>query len=325
MSTDAPVASRVTLGRTNIVSTRLGLGCAIWPLACSYERVVDTVRAACDLGIRYLDIAPLYGTEEVIGRALKDAGAPDDVIVATKVCAYRDDLGIAYREYSGSTVYRSVERSLKGLQRSQLPIVHIHDCESQDLERVRARDGALDALVSLKEQGVVGAIGMATYCLESLETAIGCGAVDVIQSYHSYTLLNQDARRRIIPAAKAANLAFINAAPFAGHILATGARPDAKYNYRRAEPAVIQAVVKLETMCERKGVSVPTAAVAYSLMDSDIDVTIVGANSPEQLKECVEAFRAPLSSDDFEEMVSAVGASFPISSPYDRRLALNWG
>src|SRR5207253_476291 len=119
----------------------------------------------------------LYGTEEIVGFALKDAGAPQDLVLATKVCAYRDDLGIAYREYSGQTVYRSVERSLRRLQIHHLPIVHIHDCEAQDLQCVFAENGALRALLDLKAQGVVGSIGMATFCLESLQRAIDCGDV----------------------------------------------------------------------------------------------------------------------------------------------------
>src|ERR1041384_5639563 len=118
-------SSRVTLGRTKLVSTRLGLGCAIWPLTCTFDGVVEMLRTAFQVGIRQLDIAPLYGTEEIVGLALKYAGAPQDLVLATKVCAYRDDLGIAYREYSERTVYRSVERSLKRLKVHHLPIVHI--------------------------------------------------------------------------------------------------------------------------------------------------------------------------------------------------------
>lgn len=318
-------SSCVTLGRTGIISTRLALGCAIWPLVCTYDCVVEVFRTAFQVGIRHLDIAPLYGTEEIVGRALKDAEAPKDVVLATKVCAYKDDLGIAYREYSDRTVYRSVERSLKRLQVHHLPIVHIHDCEAQDLEWVFAKDGALRALLDLKDQGVVGSVGMATFCLKSLEKAIDCGDVDLIQSYHACTLLNQEAKEKVIPAARTRNISFINAAPFAGHILATGAVPEARYNYRPADPILIKAVQRLEEICTRKEVSLLTAALAYSLMDCEIDVTIVGANSPDQLRECVKSFIAPLSAADFQEIISAIGGGFPISSPYQGRLALNWG
>ena len=229
-----PIVRSVKLGRTGIISTRLGLGCAIWPLTRTYDAVVEIFSAAFELGIRHVDIAPLYGTEEVVGRAMRDAGVPSDVVVATKVCAYKDELGIAYREYSGSTAKRSVERSLTNLRLSHLPIVHLHDCEATDLQDVFAEDGALRALVDLKEQGLIGSIGMATYCLESLERAISSGAVDVIQSYHACTLLNREAKHRVMPAAFARNLSFINAAPFAGHILATGAVPGAKIQLQTA-------------------------------------------------------------------------------------------
>jgi D-threo-aldose 1-dehydrogenase len=313
---DLPVIPRVILGRTGIVSTRLGLGCAGWPLKKPYEQVVDVFRTAFASGIRHIDVAPLYGTEEIVGRALKDAERPNDMVLATKVCSYKDDLGIAYRDYSSRTVYLSVERSLTRLQVDHLSIVHIHDCEPENLAQAFARNGALRALLDLKSQGVVSSVGMATFSLECLEAAIAEGTVDHIQPYHSYTLLNQEAKQQVIPSARTRNLSVLNNAPFAGWILGTGSSTDAYYNYRPAEQSVIEAVQRLERICSRKGVSLATAAIAFSLMEPDIDVTVIGASSPDRVRERVEAVAAPLTGTDFEEMLSVAGGPFPLSSPY---------
>jgi D-threo-aldose 1-dehydrogenase len=306
----------VTLGRANIETTRLGLGSTGWPLQRSYKQVVEVLGTAFEAGIGYIDLAPLYGSEEIIGRALKDVPAPSGIVLATKVGCYRDDLGILYREYSDDTAFRSVERSLKRLQVDFLHVVHIHDCEAEDLSQIFARNGALRALVELKDRGVIGSIGMATYSPECLQAAIDCGDVDHVQSYHTYTLLNQTSKEHVFLAARAKNLSILNNAPFAGWILQSGAVPEAMYNYKPAEPAVIEAVQRLEEVCTRKEVTLPAAALAFSLLDPDIDVTVVGASSPEKVRERVRAFDIPLTTTDFDDLLAAAQGQFPISRPY---------
>jgi aryl-alcohol dehydrogenase-like predicted oxidoreductase len=177
-----PVVPTIILGRSGLVSSRLGLGFGGWSAGHNLEQLAEVLSYAFEIGIRHLDVAPLYGTEEILGRALKNIDTPPDLVLATKACSYRDDLKIVYREYSDRTVYRSVERSLKRLQVERLSIVHIHDCEPQDLPQVFARNGALKALSDLKEQGVIASIGMATFSVECLQAAIASEVVDQIQS-----------------------------------------------------------------------------------------------------------------------------------------------
>lgn len=307
---------QVVLGRSGITSTRLGLGCSIWPLKIPYQQVLDNLRTALDLGIRHIDVAPLYGTEEIVGRALHDLGIPKDLVLATKACAYLGELGILYREYSGATVYESVERSLQRLRVDCLDIVHLHDVEPEDLPHILSEKGALRALLDLKARGVVRSIGMATQSLVALQAAIDTNEFDHIQAYHSCTLLNQDLMQSVCPGARKKNLSILNNAPFAGFILATGPVPGARYNYRPAERPVTEAARRVEEVCTRKGVSLEMAALAFSLKNPEIDVTVVGASTPEKLRRRVEALQAPLGMDDFVEMILAAGGSFPISSPF---------
>ena len=83
------------------------------------------------------------------------------------------------------------------------------------------------------------------------------------------------------------------------------------------DTTVIEAVRQLEKICASKGVSLGTAALAFSLADPDIDVTVVGTKSPKRVTECVRAFAASLSADDFVEMLEVAGnPCFPLSSPY---------
>ena len=121
----------------------------------------------------------------------------------------------------------------------------------------------------------------------------------------------------LIVSARRKNLSVINTAPFAGFILATGAKEDAKYNYRPASAIVVDAVRRLEKICELKGVSLQTAALAFSCKDPRIDTTVVGTRSLERIQEYVKAFTTPLEAGDFAEILAEVGnPCFKLCSPY---------
>ncbi len=315
---DLPEVPRVVLGRSGITSTRLGLGTFLWPTHRPYEQVLEVFRAAFDAGIRHIDTAPLYGSEEVVGRALHDLGAPKDLVLSTKCCSYWDDLGIVYREYSDRTAYHSVERSLKRLQVDHLDVVHLHDVDPENLEQIGSKEGALRALVDLKSQGVIRSIGMATVCLECLQWAIDTGEVDQLQSYHTLTLLNTTARQAVIPNGHAKNLSFFNVAPYAAWVLQSGPTPDAMYNYRPAPANVIEAARQLEQICTRKGVTLAEAALAFSLQAPDVEVTVVGCSTPERVRERVRVFASKLTQSDFDEMLAAAGGPYPVDRAWER-------
>ena len=254
----------------------------------------------------------------MVGRALQDAGAPPDLVLSTKCCSYYDDLGIVYRDYSDRTVYRSVERSLKRLRVDHLSAVQIHDVVEENLPQIFGKNGALEALLDLKRQGVIRSIGMATVSLECQQTAIDCGEIDHIQIYHTYTLLNTEARQKVIPAARAKNLTILNNAPYAGWILQTGVIPNAMYNYYPATPEVIEAIRRLERICARKGVTLAEAAVAFSFKSPEVDVTVIGASSPERVRERVRVFASSLTAADFDELLAAAGGPYPTRPSWER-------
>jgi D-threo-aldose 1-dehydrogenase len=314
---DLPEVPRVVLGRTGIVSTRFGVGTAVWPLRQPYDKVIEVFQTAFAAGIRHVDTAPLYGSEEIVGRALKDAKPPQDLVLATKACSYSDELGIVYRDYSDRTAYRSVERSLKRLKVDRLSIIHIHDVEPDNLAQIGSKAGALRALLDLKSQGVVQSIGMATVSLACHQWAIDCGDIDHLQMYHTYTLLNTEARQKVIPAAHAKNLTVLNNAPYAGWILQSGPIPNAMYNYYPATPQVIDAVRRLERVCAQKGVTLAEAAVAFSFKSSDVHVTVIGASTPERVRERVKVFASSLTPADFDEMLAAAGGPFPTRASWE--------
>ncbi len=163
-----------SLGGRGVEVTRIGLGSA--PLGNLFQPVDDdqaiaTIAAAWDAGIRFFDTAPLYGhglAEERLGAGLRGY-ARDAFVVSSKVgrllrpdpsCdpgVFRVPRGQAPQfDYSRDGVLRSVEESLHRLRLDRLDVVLVHDPDDHERE---ALEGAFPALLELREQGVVRAIG----------------------------------------------------------------------------------------------------------------------------------------------------------------------
>ncbi len=198
-----PTAS---LGGRGVEVTRIGFGCA--PLGNLYEPLDDdqaiaTVAAAWDAGIRFFDTAPLYGhglAETRLGAALQ--GYPRDAfVVSSKVgrllrpdpdCdpgIFRVPRGLAPQfNYSRDGVLRSIEDSLIRLGLDRLDVVLVHDPDDHEAE---ALEGAFPALVELRDQGVVRAIGSGMNQNEMLARFVSRVDLDCVLVAGRYTLLDR--------------------------------------------------------------------------------------------------------------------------------------
>jgi D-threo-aldose 1-dehydrogenase len=315
MASPVPIVPPVVLGRTGLRSTRLGLGTAGWPAHVSPEHAAAALRAAFDLGIRHLDCAAKYHTEEEVGRALRDVGAPAGLVVATKVCAYYDeDLETEFVSYNPAAARRSVERSLRLLGRERLEIVYIHDPAMENLPLIYQRGGVLDVLCALKDQGLITHLGMASWDHRSIQWAVEQGAFDVVQGFHVNTLLNRGGRRGVYAQARARGMGICDSGPYAGYILATGPVQGARYNYAPASPDVLDAARRLESACAVKGVSLADAALGFALQCQSVDVVVVASGDPGHIRSWARALDLPLRHADYEELERTAGPDHDVFS-----------
>ena len=176
------------LGRTELEVTCLGLGGArIGGDDVTDDEAVETVHRAITLGMNYLDTSPLYGeSERRVGLALAD-GWRDKIYLATKTGTHPKWRG----DYSAAGTRRSVENSLKLLGTDYLDVCLVHDPKSMD--PVIEKDGALDELQRMREEGLIGYIGLGVREHEFHKIAIETGIVDVILTYLDYNLISQTA------------------------------------------------------------------------------------------------------------------------------------
>jgi D-threo-aldose 1-dehydrogenase len=305
-----PSVPWTSLGNTGIRTTKLAIGAwGFGPIGAPATQVgddaalVEVLRAVFQSGLRYLDTAESYANEERLGRLLPEAGAPADLVIATK----SGRSGKVTEGFTSDHFRRSAENSLRGLRLDKLPLLLVHDPRDEhDMAEVLGPGGALEGLRKLQSEGLVGAIGIATGTIGPLWKAVETGEFDVLQMPRLYTLLNTAGRDTgLLAAARAKNMGTIVPAPFGGNILATGVRENPLYMYRPAIPEVVEAVRRMEERCKQLGVSLPVAALAYVLTEPLVDVTIVGMARPQEVYWNVPACEPGLTREQLESIREA--------------------
>jgi D-threo-aldose 1-dehydrogenase len=282
--------------------TRLSLGGA--PLGNLYAEITDaeaaaTVAAAWQRGIRYFDTAPHYGlglSERRLGAALR-VRPRDEYVISTKVGRLlvpadppreRDDQGFAVAgdlrrawDFSRDGIRRSLEASLARLGLDRVDIAYLHDPDDHYRDVI---ESGYPALHELRAEGVVRAIGAGMNQAEMLADFVRHTDMDVIMLAGRYTLLEQPALDALLPECERRGVAVVAAGVYNSGLLATP-RParDAKYDYADAPAELLARVNALAAVCERHGVTLPQAALAFPLAHPAVVSVCVGARSPQEV------------------------------------------
>lgn len=316
------------LGSSSVEVTQVGLGTA--QLGDLYDELDDRrataiVDAAWDSGIRYFDTAPHYGVglaEHRLGAALA-ARPRDDYVVSSKVgrLLVPDGLGGLVRrwDFSADGIRRSLDESLERLGLDRIDIALIHDPQEHMPE---ALGSAYPALAKLKEDGVVGAIGVGTGDIRALTSFVFDTDVDVLMIAGRLTLLEQPALDVVVPAAAARGISVLGAGVFNTGLLAT-ARPEAgsRYEYSAASEQLLARAGRLADIVERHGLTLPEAAIRYVLREPTVTSVVLGADSPEQIAANVALVRERRELDALWLALEADGLIPPLPSSPERRPA----
>lgn len=233
-------------------------------------------------GINFFDVSPYYGrtkAEAVLGRALRDLPR-DSFVLGTKVGRYDTDTF----DFSAERVTKSVHESMDRLNVEQLDIVQCHDIEFGDLDQI-ARE-TIPALVKLKEEGKIRAIGITGYPLEVYPYVLSCVApksVDLILSYCNLTLQNDRLLTMAAGLKRDYGVGIVNASPLCMGLLTDGGCPD----WHPASAGIKAAASDANELCKSRGdgATLPAVAMQYALAaDSEvITSTLVGIESRARL------------------------------------------
>ena len=269
----------------------------------------DIVEAAWAAGIRYFDTAPLYGhglAEARLGRNLRWKPR-DEFVVSSKVGRvlrpaarasidygpWADGLPFAcHFDYSYDGTMRSFEDSLQRLGLERIDMVFIHDIDvfthgpaGQKLAFEQAMDGCYRALLRLREEGAIKAIGVGVNEWEPCVAALDRGDFDCFLLAGRYSLLDQSALDRFLPLCVERKAAVVIGGGFNSGILATGAVAGASYNYEAAPEPILAKIRRMEIVCQRYDVSLPAVALQFVLTHPAVASNIPGARSAAQLRQ----------------------------------------
>jgi D-threo-aldose 1-dehydrogenase len=151
-----------------------------------------------------------------------------------------------------------------------------------------ARPWTARALAQLRADGAVTAIGIGVNEAEMCIRFAHAGDFDCMLLAGRYSLLEQPALDTFLPLAQEKGIAVLLGGVFNSGILATGAVPGARYNYRSAPPEVLEHVRRIERVCGAHGVALADAALQFPLGHEAVASVVLGAVSPDEVRRNVE-------------------------------------
>jgi aryl-alcohol dehydrogenase-like predicted oxidoreductase len=189
----------VTLGRTGLRVSVAGLGCGGFSrlglgTGKSTAEAVALIRQALDMGVNLLDTAAAYGTEEVVGEAIRHLPR-EDVVIATKAWIPRSD-----GRHAVERAVASLEGSLRRLGTDYVDIFQLHGVMPGAYEQ--ARDVIAPALLRERAKGKLRHLGVTEAASEDPEHDMLQRAVEdevwdaVMVAFH---MMHQNARAKVFP------------------------------------------------------------------------------------------------------------------------------
>ncbi|WP_310962462.1 aldo/keto reductase [Nocardioides terrisoli] len=308
-----PIQTRA-LGRTSVEVSALSFGAApIGNFRTSFTQsgAEDMIRDAWESGIRYFDTAPSYGnglSEHRVGHALYGHDRADFTLSTKAGYVLRRrshasvDAGLwvepapfeAAFDYSYEGVMRSVESSLDRLLTDHLDIVFMHDVDryTHGAHQPEAFEEAVrkgfPALEKLRDEGVVRAIGFgvneADVCAEAMRRV----DVDCFLLAGRYTLLEQDPLDALLFNCAEQGIGIVLGGVYNSGILATGAIPNAHFNYGPAPALILEKTSRIEAVCTKYGVPLAAAALQFASAGPAVASICIGSRTPAQQQQTVD-------------------------------------
>ncbi len=277
---------------------RIGFGAA--PLgnlftAVSDEEASAALACAYELGVRFFDTAPQYGlglSEQRVGRALR-AFDRSQIVLSSKIGriihengSERNDSFVdlphsnRYRwDFSRDGVLRSIEASCLRLGVDRIDVVHVHDPDNHEAE---ALETAFPALLELRDQGVIGAVGCGMNQFEMLSRFVERVDLDVVLLAGRWTLLDRSGEPLLDQCAER-GVQVIAAGVFNSGLLA---RPDANatFDYAPADRELIAKAHLLAAAAKANESTLIADAIQFPFTHPAVTSVLLGMRSVDEVR-----------------------------------------
>jgi aryl-alcohol dehydrogenase-like predicted oxidoreductase len=279
---------------------------------------IRTIHRAMDLGINWIDTAPVYGLghcEEVVGKALR--GLRSRPFVATKCARCWDEKRQLFGCLKRENVLREVDDSLRRLGIDVIDLYQIHwPAPDEDLEE------GWSTIAQLIAQGKVRFGGVSNFNLSQLKRAQAIHPVTSLQP--PYSMLVRGAEAELLPYCAAQGIGVIGYSPMQKGLLTgkvtrewvAGLPAD---DHRRGDPnfteprlsANLELVESLRAIAARHGKTVSQLAIAWVLRRSEMTAAIVGARRPDQIEQTVAGGSWTLPAEDLNAIEALLRKNAP--------------
>jgi aryl-alcohol dehydrogenase-like predicted oxidoreductase len=294
------------LGSTGIEVSKIIMGTwqagkAMWT-GIDDAQTVRAIQAGIEAGITAIDTAPVYGkghSERIVAKAV--GGMRSRLVIATKVFA---------DQMSRDGVRASCEKSLKDLNTDYIDLLQIHwPSGSFNTKKVPIEE-TMGALVALKDEGKIRAIGVSNFTREELIEAAACG--DIVSLQPPYSLFWRHIEKSALPYCSDNGIAVLAYSPMAQGLLTGKFGPDHRFlkgDHRRGnrlfQPGLFEralaALDQLRPIADRYGATLGQLALAWVVHQPNA-CAIAGARDADQSVQNAEAGRIKLSQEDIEIM-----------------------
>lgn len=310
----------VKLGSTGLDVSRICLGCMSYGIpergahawTLNEERSRPFIQKALELGINFFDTANVYSdgtSEEIVGRALKDFAAREEVVIATKVHG-RMRPGPNGGGLSRKVILSEIDQSLKRLGTDYVDLYQIHRWDNET--PIEETMEALHDVVKSGKARYIGASSMyAWQFLKALHTAERNGWTRFVSMQNYVNLLYREEEREMLPLCAAEGIGVIPWSPLARGRLTrdweeTSSRSETdefgKMLYSRTDEADRLVALRVKEIAEERGVPRAQIALAWVLQKQPVTAPIIGATKMQHLEDAAEAVVLQLSAVEIQRL-----------------------
>lgn len=289
------------------------------------QAAIEAIQASLDGGVNTIDTAAIYGmgySEELVAKAIQ--GKRDRVVLATK-CGLRwtgeegtdpwpqkDMQGkeiIVRNNLKPKSIFEECEQSLKRLKTDVIDLYQIHWPDTGTPIEV-----SWNAMVKLKEQGKVRAIGVSNYTIEQLTQAHQIHPVDSIQP--PYSIIRRGIEKDLLPFCQKHQIGILVYSPLERGLLTGKVTLEREFpagDHRRDSPLfslenrtrVLDALDQIRPIAHSYDATLSQLIINWTINVPGITAVIVGARNADQAIENAKAVKLNLFSSEYTKINQA--------------------
>ena len=284
---------------------------------------IEAIRASMDAGVTTIDTAAVYGmgySEQLVAKAIRNLPR-DKVQIATK-CGMRWDAPAEGEQGTDPWPQKDTEGRDVVIRKNSRPASIAYECE-QSLKRLNTDyidlyqihwpdvstpvEESMRAMVKLKEQGKIRAIGVSNYDVASLRDAEK--VTKLASNQPPYSLMQRKIEREILPYCREHRIGVIVYSPLERGLLTGKVTPERQFpegDHRRnhhffsaeMRTKVLDALEKVRPIADKHKASFAQLAINWTVHEPGVTAALVGARNAEQARHNAGALNFTLTENE---------------------------